>query len=403
MWVTALIGLCLWIGVWQRRARVTPGRVGLDKSPDIRVLLFEKLTASRLTTQSPLVVRSLLDGAEAQFQRGVELDIAMLRGKIAVGEHVFVGDVEIMSKDDVVALDGAPYRGRAVLLPNEDGPAFRVVNILPMESYLAGVIGAEMPAYWDAQALRSQAIASRSYAMYHMHKHGPGRAYDVRATEGYQVYRGLNAESASVWAAINATRGIVLTDGDGDDGSAVIPAYFCSTCGGHTEAAWKVFSMSRVASLRGVACPWCRQTSRSSLYAWTMVRLDADDVWRRLLGRYPSLQRLDGLEAIETTEMSRHDAFVRLIKVDLVGRDGRRQWLEAENLRLAIDPSGRVLKSAAFTVRMEGTVFVFENGRGFGHGVGMCQYGALGMARDGKSAAEILAWYYPGARQVRLY
>jgi len=386
---------------------MTPGPVGLDSSPDIRVLLFEKQTASRLTTSGPLTVRSLPDGAQARFAEAADLEVAWFHGRIAVGEHVFSGTVEIAPADHQAGLDGASYRGRLSLVPTPDEEGFQVVNIVPLESYLAGVVGAEMPAYWEASALESQAIASRTYAMYHVRRYGPGRTYDVRKTEGYQVYRGVGAETARVWEAVEATRGIVLTTGDasGDEGEdvAVFPAYFCSACGGHTEAAWRVFGVGEIAPLGGVRCPWCRQTSRPSVFEWSAVRLKVEDVWKRLRTHYPSLERLGGLEAIEPMEISRYDDFVRLTKVNLIGRNGQRQWLEAENLRLAVDPTGRTLRSSAFAVRREGEVFVFEQGRGFGHAVGMCQYGALGMARAGKTAAEILAWYYPGSRQVRLY
>jgi len=353
-------------------------------------------------------VRSLQDGAEARFGRAVTVQVTRLRGKLAVGEHVFSGRVEITTADAVFTLDGTRYRGRLQLIPMPDPAAYRAVNTVGLESYLAGVVGAEMPAYWDAPALQAQAVASRTYALYHMQTYGPGRDYDVRRTEGYQVYGGIDAETPSIWLAVNATHGRVLVDDSAGHQSRVFPAYFCSTCGGHTEPAANVFTangtaLEQVSALRGATCPWCRRTSRPEWFAWPPVRIEIDDAYKRLLERYPRLERLQGLATIEATQVSRYDDFSRVIRVDLVGTNGRRQWLEAENLRLALDPTGRRLRSCAFTIRQDGSTLVFENGRGFGHGVGLCQYGALGMARAGKTAADILAWYYPGARQRRVY
>ncbi|MBN1816843.1 MAG: SpoIID/LytB domain-containing protein [Sedimentisphaerales bacterium] len=403
-WVTVMGILCLWIGC--RRRQILEPTPGMDTAQEyqIRVLLFDNIRTCLLAVPGPVTIRSLTADAEARFPEVPEpMQINRLSGKITVGEHVFTGAVEIVPESPFVfSIDGQRFRGHCLIVPENDGDLFDVINRAPMEAYLAGVVGAEMPSYWEAAALAAQAVASRTYALYHKQRYGSQRAFDVRRTESNQVYRGVAAETPSVWRAVEDTRGLVLTCVQDDKPDHVFPAYFASTCGGHTESSGKVFGTDYPA-LQGVACPYCRETSRRTFYSWNPVRLEVKDVSQRLLAHYPSLSRLESVEQIEPLDISRYEDFQRITKVNLIGRNGKKQWLEAENLRLAIDPSGRVLKSTAFEIERSGDMFVFSNGRGFGHGVGLCQYGALGLARAGNNFEQILAFYYPDAKQVRLY
>ncbi|MBN1127161.1 MAG: SpoIID/LytB domain-containing protein [Sedimentisphaerales bacterium] len=404
LWVTVIVILCLWIGCRQRQVlEPTPG-MDVTQEYQIRVLLFDNVRMCTLTTLGPVVVRSLEGDTEARFPEALEqMEVSRLSGKIGVGEHIFSGAVEIFPDSPFVfSIDGQRFRGNCHIIPETDAEMFDVVNKVPLEAYLAGVVGAEMPSYWEAAALAAQTVASRTYALYHKQRYGQGRSYDVRRTEANQVYRGVDAEAPSVWQVVNDTQGLVLTCRHQSGREDVFPTYFASTCGGHTESSEKIFG-TNYPPLQGVKCPYCRETSRRSFYSWNPVKLEVKDVSKRLFAHYPSLTRLESVEQIEPLEISQYDGFQRITKVNLIGRNGKKQWLEAENLRLAIDPSGRVLKSTAFEIERSGNVFVFSNGRGFGHGVGLCQYGALGLARAGKSYEEILAFYYPDAKKVRLY
>jgi len=139
------------------------------------------------------------------------------------------------------AMDGNEFRGKLLLKVNADGLTFEAINIVPIEPYLAGVVGAEMPARWEPQALKAQAIAARTYCMYNKRKFMYTRDWDVMRTQASQVYLGLRGESASVWRAVNETTGEVLMcerpglPGAGASGEDLFPTYYSSSCGGHTR------------------------------------------------------------------------------------------------------------------------------------------------------------------------
>jgi stage II sporulation protein D len=204
--------------------------------------------------------------------------------------------------------------------------------------------------------------------------------YDVETTEASQVFH-LGASDPILQTAVSATRGQVVTCG-----GKLFPAYFHSTCGGATTAAERVFpDRATAATLRGASCAFCQH---SPSYQWSW-QVEKTELGRRLGLGQPVL----GLEAA-TDPTGRAES----VRVRYAG--GERTFL-GNQFRLAA--SSRELKSMWWTsVSDTGTQFRFE-GRGFGHGVGMCQYGSDGMARAGHSCAEILGLYFPGGELTTLY
>jgi stage II sporulation protein D len=133
------------------------------------------------------------------------------------------------------------------------------------------------------------------------------------------------------------------------------------------------------------------------------VQYDKAQVAGKLFARYPRLARLGEVTDLVAAKQGDYEGFSRLRSVRVVGRDGRYDILRAEDLRLTIDPTGRRIRSAAFKIADRGASWAFTSGRGYGHGVGMCQCGAQAMAREGSSGEEILSYYYDGSRIRRLY
>jgi len=288
------------------------------------------------------------------------------------------------------------------LIVDRDGGSFDVINYVPVESYLAGVVGAEMPKYWEPEALKAQTIAARTYCLYTKKRFGSNRSWDVSNTQAHQVYEGVDAESSAVWRAVNETRGEVLVCRQDDGTDGIFPAYYSSTCGGHTEDCKNVFGESFEA-LRGVRCPYCAEVARPKYYFWPVARFKAGEVSERLRARYPKLEELGRVTAITPIEQSDYGNYRRLTKIKVSGSTGKSDWIRAEDLRLTVDPTGRMIKSATCEISKSGGDWVFSFGRGFGHGVGMCQCGAQAMARAGKTAEEILAYYYAGSRITGVY
>lgn len=385
----------------------------------IRVLLAAN--ASECTVEIPTafhVVRAdlglgLQPGQPAKEPLNGQTRISLTGGRLMLGATPLADREVVISPGPphVFGLNGQNYRGRLKLSINPNGQTFDVLNLVPLEPYLAGVVGEEMPNYWEPQALRAQAIAARTYCLYIKNRFGANRSYDVSRTQSSQVYGGIAAESPQIWDAVNSTCGKVLSTGKsrternlGSDmlSWGLFPAYFSSVCGGHTSDSENVFGDS-FGPLKGVPCPYCKDVARLGLFFWPMAQFSRKAVTEQLTGRYPKLKALGEIKDIVVTEKSDYGQFFRLTKIQLVGAAGKTDTLRAEDLRLAIDSSGRRIKSTICHILPWGDGWAFLSGRGWGHGVGMCQCGAEGLARGGSSAEEILQHYYPGAQIVSVY
>jgi stage II sporulation protein D len=337
-------------------------------------------------------------------ERGVPREVSVSAGLLNIGDRSFSESQLTILPDEshIFALDGNDYRGKLVLKVNADGQTFDAINVLPMEQYLAGVVGAEMPNHWEMEALKAQAIAARTYCLYNMRRYGAARDWDVTRTAASQVYNGLRAESTRTWQAVNDTIGEVLTCRQNDAVEEIFPTYYSSSCGGHTEDAKNVFG-DDFGPLCGVDCPYCKNVARPNVFFWPMVQFDKAEVTAALQWKYPKLIEIGDITDIVAVRQSDYNDFSRLTFVKLIGAAGKSDFVRAEDLRLTIDPSGNKLRSTNCKIVTMNGRWAFTGGRGFGHGVGMCQCGAEGMARQGKTAEEILSHYYPGSKIARAY
>lgn len=385
--------------------RPTP-QMGAAKRFWVRVLLLDEVGDCRLRVGSGFrVINGQTQRTEAWFgQTSAPVNIEILGGRVVVGGQVVGGGEVIIlpDKPHIFELNGSRYRGKLKLVISADRSSFDAINLVPLEPYLAGVIGAEMPYYWEPAALQAQAIAARTYCLYIKKRFGGGRNWDVKPTVAHQVYLGVSAETAQVWDAVYKTFGEVLVCNRPDGSEGIFPAYYSSTCGGYTENSKYVFGDS-FASLVGVRCPYCKYVAKRSFFFWPVAEFDKAGVTRKLLRRYPKLKGLGEITNIIAARQSNYDGFSRLTSVKLLGSKGKSGFLRAEDLRLTIDPTGHKIRSTICQIKSRGNKWAFLSGRGYGHGVGMCQCGAQGMARKGKSARAILLYYYPGSKIVLLY
>ena len=406
-----LLLLLLILGGCKKRQLTTP-TVQMDIEPQfwIRILLLNNATACILKTVSPFsVINDQADPqtqiAEARFnQIDVPISLELINGRITIAGQTFANDKVVIFPDDpyIFNLNGSDYRGKLRLIINPDGNSFDVINLVPPEPYLAGVVGAEMPGYWEPEALKAQAITARTYCFYIKKRFGTNRDWDMKQTAAHQVYRGLAAESAQIWYAVNETNGQVITCKQSDGLDDIFPAYYSSTCGGHTENSKNVFGDS-YEPLTGVPCPYCQDVAKPKFFFWPMIQFDEADITTKLLQRYSQLKQLGKITNITVVGQTDYGEFTRLTKVKLLGSTGKSDFLRAEDFRLAIDPTGRKLRSTICQIIKLSNKWVFFSGRGWGHGVGMCQCGAQGMARDGKNTKQILSYYYPGSKIKSIY
>lgn len=279
---------------------------------------------------------------------------------VRVGRGIYLGRVEL-------AMDGG---GR---------DRVSAINRLPLETYLLGIVGSEMSPEWPIEALKAQAVAARTYAMQrHMMMRAANKPYDLESSVISQVYKGAERIRPSVIRAVRETRGEVLSFRHG-----LVEALFHSTCGGRTRSARSAFGRD-VPYLVERECKWCRDSTRLK---WELS-LPLAQLSRRLEGAKLARGRVERFERKEGAQL-----------VDVKEKKGARR-ITARAAREAIGFS--VLYSEAFTAVTKGSTVQIE-GKGFGHGAGMCQWGARGMALAGKKHLQILEHYYAGARVKRIY
>ncbi len=264
------------------------------------------------------------------------------------------------------------YRGD--LMVTVEGSRLQLVNYAPIEPYVASVVASEL-GYDVLEAAKAQAILARTYAA---RRFGATASYDVNDDESSQVYRGMGTVTATSERAAYETAGQVLTYR-----GALAEAVYSSSSGGYTADNDMVWSGAPVPYLRGVPDPFDTASP--------------DHTWRTTASRSAVLRALSSrfggrVSSVEVTSRSRTG---RVRQMRLSG--GRSATISGDDFRRSINAAlgGRTIRSTMFEIRTEGDRYVFEGG-GFGHGVGMSQFGAIGQARAGRDYRQILAYYFQG-------
>ncbi|MGH7658629.1 MAG: SpoIID/LytB domain-containing protein [Gemmatimonadales bacterium] len=304
-----------------------------------------------------------------------------------------------------ISVDGRPYRGTVVLRRN--GAGLTAVNVIGLESYLAGVLPLEMGrlGQGDLEALKAQAVVSRTYALRNMGKRDRD-GFDLLGTVADQVYGGSEVETPLAWRAVRETAGQVVTY-QGEP----IDAFFFSTCGGRTADGTEVYANADRPYLRSIAdvdasgLAWCRESPR---FRWE-VNWSAAELLSILRGTLPPAtgqviadgDRVRGVRIQRRTRSDRAETIV----IDL---GNRRVTATGPEVRQVLRPApGEILRSAAFDLHEEhrggALTGIRAEGRGAGHGVGLCQWGAIGRARAGFRYDQILSAYYPGTTLTQAY
>ena len=276
-----------------------------------------------------------------------------------------------------VEVNGQFYSGTLEIFPDEGG-TLTVVNELDLEDYVAGVVMGEVPKDWPLEALKAQAMASRTFAvMKRAEARAIGKTWDLENHTYYQVYRGSAQAPPSIRKSVLSTRGLVVTWK-----GKPINALFHSNCGGQTSRAGDVWGGNEP-YLQSVVCRFCRNGPH---YSWTAL-LGHGDISRDLRAAGLMVGDLSDLTPLDRDEAG------RILKILAQDTDGRRFEIKGSAFRAAIGPD--LIRGTRFDVKLTADGFRFK-GRGWGHGVGLCQEGACGMAQAGYNAKEILRKYYPG-------
>lgn len=280
---------------------------------------------------------------------------------------------------------GKKYRGHLQI--KKINGKYALINVLEMDDYIAGVLASEVDTKsWPEESLRAQAVVSRSYAISLINAKSKD-PYDLGAKANYQVYFGATFEDPNAREAVKATAREVLADTDGD----VLAAYFHSCCGGFTEDPQAVWSEDAPALVQGVSdFGFCK---KSPYYSWvtSFSREDLESALRKM--GYPMTSSVQALLLGDLTRSS------RVLTLKVVTRDKRFE-IPTTKLRDALGPNW--IRSTRITqIRNKDDHFVIH-GKGWGHGVGLCQWGAKGMADRGWSYKRILKMYFPKSRLAKI-
>lgn len=310
----------------------------------------------------------------------------------------------------VVHFDDAEHHGTLELSIADSGDAIDVIEFVPLETYVAGVIARELYPDWSPAAFEAQAITARSYALHERERRiSIGSSFHVESTTQDQAYEGATGNPRAI-DAVKRTHGMVLTYR-----GEILRTYYSSTCGGRAASArdtWPTgpgfeYNLATPIQAHERDCP-CNFSTR---YRWTIERPVANLALRFAEHGKRSGASIRSIDSVSKIEAHRLNRVGRPAAFEITDRRGKTWLLSGEQLRLAfnvdvagippIDATTRVLSSDV-VVTIKGDTAVIA-GRGFGHGVGMCQFGAEGLARDGWTAREILAHYYPGSTLERAY
>lgn len=370
-------------------------------SPNVRVkLTTTPLAKIELGIDSPCDVR-LLGSSRVigTLEPRKSVQARALVGGIRVGDREFPATrIEIVPRTSpALWLGEHRYRGSIRLLKQPSGRLV-AVNVLPMEDYLASVVNGETPATFHQAARRAQAIVARTYALYQLQQRPAGADFDVYATTRSQKYLGhqyrdrsgrlLAGESRASRKLVADTQGMVCTYR-----GRIFCTYYSAVCGDRTTDGRAVFS-DAAPPLRSVVCGGCRH---ATYYRWK-VRIPSATVSKRLAPLLRKTSRSFG-DIQEISRVSTKDAAVASQYVLTDGR--RRATIAGPDLRRALSTGAQPIYSSNFQANRDGPSWVFE-GKGHGHGVGLCQWGADGLASSGQSCLEIVRRYYPGCKVVRL-
>jgi stage II sporulation protein D len=287
-----------------------------------------------------------------------------------IGKYDLFLPLRIEHSNGVIFVNSKPYRGYLVL--KKSGKKMNVINVLGIEDYIKGVLPKEVSCDWHAEALKAQAVISRTYAISNLNRHS-AQGFDLCSTTHCQVYGGLGAETKKTNQAVSEANGEVLTY-EGKPAQTV----FHASCGGHTEDPKYIWGWKETPPyLKGVKCRYCCKSPHAK---WVQV-LDKNFIENKLkIGK------------IKNIKIKRKTPFGAAKELEITHSKGK-CILNGYEFRLDVD-AWKIKSHFLNSIKIKNDKIYF-NGKGWGHKAGLCQCGAKVMAEKGKTYSMILYYFYP--------
>ncbi len=377
-----------------------PPKIIMDRLVRVRMLGPTRKKTLKLGVSSEYELRAGPGGRVIEAN-AAPLDSCVLApapdGGIMLGEIDYPeSDLFITPRRDAsIILNGtSTYRGLLRIVRRGDKLA--LTNHIDIESYLKGVLRGELPKHFHRESFKAQCVAARTYVLYQMRSSTSDRTFDVYDNEGSQMYIGVTGEGDKALAAVEETAGEVCVWPNGDV-DTLFCTYYSSACGGQSQHVNNVKPRDPdVPPLAGHVV--CNDCYLATYYEWDPVRVAKAELTKRIVKRYPTVASIGEIRGLRPKEI---EPGGRIVRIQLDGNNGTNETLIGEDFRLCV--GGHNLKSTNFTIEDDGDAFVFRNGKGFGHGIGLCQNGMEVKARRNLDYRAILKTYYPDSEIRKLY
>lgn len=352
---------------------VTPASAGGNA---VRIAVEKGLSHVSASSASPMTVRFEPEGCLPGVEEIKLVTVRAAKGGMLINGHATDCHTALMESSEAIRIGDKEFPGLMIL--TRTGSGITAVNHVDMEDYVASVISSEMGPNWPLEALKAQAVASRTFAMYQMAR-SAGASYDMDNTVRSQVYHG-SVGSDRVLEAVDATRGLIaIYDG------APAGTFYHSSSGGRTENPREVWGRERLPYLASKPALF---EERSPHFNWRL-RMSAGEIKNQLKKAGVGAGSVISIETVSHTSSGR----VGKIRITF-GPNRRKVDLRGEYFRKVI---GDVrLPSTKFRVGKDSSGAFTFIGQGYGHGVGMSQWSARGLANHGRGYEEIIQAFYPG-------
>lgn len=299
---------------------------------------------------------------------------------------------KISSRTGLVTIDNSKYRGSIQLVAPTSPKGCNVVNELSLETYIGSVLAKEMNPNWPIEALKAQAVAARSYALYKIknrkNKKNLSSYYDLENSEKHQVNGDFFDVTFNASKAQRLTKGEVLSFKN----KSLVPVFFHSKCGGKTRTPEQVWS-NKVDGYESVKCRFCHKNGVKN-WSNSLTKETLYSAVDRALKYHRGTSLGNGVSKFKVAPGTQDDSHIRVYDND--------RLLSLKKSRVRSTLGRKYTLSNTFSVTDNKDSFTIK-GRGFGHGVGLCQFGALEMAKRGYTYIEILSHYFPSLTLKKIY
>ncbi|MGB2578912.1 stage II sporulation protein D [Elusimicrobium simillimum] len=348
----------------------------------LKILIVENSSKQEIKASGPFIITVAKTGKKYKLKQGGTFDVTISGGTIKAGTVKADGNIIIKPrKKTIFTIGGNGYTGDIILSPGKT--KFNVIEETKMEQYLYGVLPYEMSHSWHIEALKAQAVAARTYTAKTLET-PVNKNFDLYADVRSQMYKGSAKVYPSVKEAVDDTKNEVLKH----DGK-LFYTYYHANCGGHTDPLPWGGAAADIKPLKGATCNSCGHS--------------ANVTWKRTFTN-DQIVKAGAKQGVKGTlsgvTISKKTSNGRATQLQIKSSAGGTKKIACNDFRIAIG-STRFKSCHITSIKKVSGGYEFS-GRGYGHGTGMCQDGAHGMAKKGEKYKDILATFYPGAKISKL-